>query len=281
MSIVVSARARCLAAACCWVLTWGWHLVSTAKSPTEADFQKALGKATEWLARFPEKELRHDAAVVLARIKKRFHHPALERAWERAFAMAARDEADPLGRLIGTRFIPEMKAVQGWIPPAAGEPRINTNRPLIEALWCDRHPLRKETLAYITGRMRDSGGYHTTHALWALLLARENGCLTPEEFLQLAGPLRAELTRAQPKKLPSSAADVDLFAERLLFLVLSGPAPRAGRWARMLLERQNPDGSFGRSEAGKPPYHCYHATVMSAWALAEWLSRSEEKRDGG
>jgi hypothetical protein len=66
---------------------------------------------------------------------------------------------------------------------------------------------------------------------------------------------------------------VDLYAERLLALVLAGErGADVDAWASHLLERQSADGAFGSSGPDDPPYFRYHATMASAWALAEWRS---------
>jgi hypothetical protein len=41
-------------------------------------------------------------------------------------------------------------------------------------------------------------------------------------------------------------------------------------WATRLLAVQNADGSWGATEEGENAYRQYHATMVSAWALAEY-----------
>ena len=42
------------------------------------------------------------------------------------------------------------------------------------------------------------------------------------------------------------------------------------RWAGSIVDSQDDDGSWGVPVDGEDPYHRYHATMISAWALAEW-----------
>jgi hypothetical protein len=88
--------------------------------------------------------------------------------------------------------------------PAPGEPRTNVDRIVGEALGCAENGLRPEALAYATGAMRDDGGYQSTHALWALTIARDRGCLP--DFATVAAPLVAELRAAEPPAPPDDAA---------------------------------------------------------------------------
>ena len=59
---------------------------------------------------------------------------------------------------------------------------MNVNRVIAEALHCDVYGLRRETLTYVSGLMRDDGGYHTAHGVWALLEAGARGCVEPSEL---------------------------------------------------------------------------------------------------
>ena len=52
---------------------------------------------------------------------------------------------------------------------------------------------------------------------------------------------------------------VDLFAERLLVLLLSGaPDARTDRWVEALLATQEGDGAFGQPVATGDPYISYN-----------------------
>jgi len=234
----------------------------------------ALERAGAWLAAFPETELRFDAAIGLHGILEHTDSPALQRAYERARRVADSDPDHLLHRLWNAAFTAPPEVTLGWPVPRAGEPRVNVNRVVIEALHCAANGLRRETLDYLAGPMRDGGGYHTTHALWALVIARENGCLASGVYAGIAADLGAELRSAQPAPFePTDTLAVDLYAERLLVLVLSGDASaEAGEWARRLLELQDADGSWGVAALGEPVTYRYHATMMAAWGLAAWAA---------
>src|SRR5262249_47237297 len=111
------------------------------------------------------------------------------------------------------------------------------------------------------------GGYASTHALWALVIARDRGCLDAKAFAEASAAVRAELRKAQPSEPGPATLDVDLYGERLLMLLLAGErdaTPEA--WAAKLTKRQNADGSFGAPT--EQPYVQYHATLLATWALA-------------
>jgi len=234
--------------------------------------QASLSRAAGFLCAFPRDQLRFDAAIGTTAAWQLLPLPDLDCARQQALQVAGKDHDNPLRRFFDPAVHIRRAAVQGWQAPARG--RINTNRPVSEALWCDRYPLRSQTLAYITGPMRDRGGFHSTHALWSLVIARQRGCLEHRRFLQLSTDLRRELRRAQAgERAISSTRQIDLFAERALFLALAGEEKDLSTWLGQLLSLQNPDGSFGIRQHGQPHYPEYHATMISSWLLAWWLHR--------
>jgi hypothetical protein len=240
-------------------------------TPDPGVVEKALEKAFAWMAAFPAEELRFDAAVGLTAISRMYEHPALAKALGAARRAADRDHDNPMRRFFDRRQRSPRQAVQGWQPPQKGSERVNTNRPVVEALYCDLYPMREATLTYVTGPMTDGGGYHTVHGLWALVLARHNGCLDQKRFEKLAVPLRKQIEGVQPVRLESKKTlQVDLYAERALMLMLSGSSARSDRWAFELIAAQNRDGSFGTAEKGESPYLRFHATMLACWALATW-----------
>lgn len=235
----------------------------------------ALARAGDWLAAFPPAELRFDAAVMLSQTRRRVDGEALRRAFEIARSVADRDDDNPQRRFWIAELAAPPEHTSRWTLPDAPGARVNTNRVVAEALFCAENGWRPETMAYACGRMRDGGGYHSTHALWALDLARRRGCVAKPAFHACARAIAAEVLAAQPARLaPANSLDVDLYAERLLVLTLAGwPVRRLDPSARMLLARQNGDGSWAVPGAEEPAYHGYHATAMATWALAEWCRR--------
>jgi len=220
----------------------------------------AIERATRWMAGFPQEQLRFDAAIGLAAIRRHHDTPQVRAAFDRARLVAERDADNPMLRAIEPSYRAPPEATTRWSPPA------NVNRPLEEAIHCAENGLRPQTLEYITGPMRDRGGYGTTHAVWALALARDAGCIA--DFAERVEPLVKELRDAQPDRPARKTLAVDLFAERVLMLAIAGE--RVDCWARPLLEAQNLDGSFGALGTEEDPYHRYHATMVAAWALSEW-----------
>jgi hypothetical protein len=248
--------------------------LSAATGPCAA-VAPALGRAAGWLAAFPAADLRFDAAVMLSETRRQVDGDALRRAFDVARMVADRDDDNPQRRF----WVPDLAAppehTSRWTVPATPGARVNTNRVVAEALYCAENGWRPETMAYVCGPMRDGGGYHSTHALWALDLARRRGCVTKPAFHACARAIAAEVVAAQPARLaPARSLDVDLYAERLLVLARAGwPVRRLDPWARALLARQNADGSWAVPDAEEPSYHAYHATAVATWALAEWCRR--------
>ena len=223
-----------------------------------------VDRAAAWMAKFPTEELRFDAAIVLSEVLKLSDSAALREEYARARRVADEDDDNPSRHFFDPDAGVKKETLTRW---KATDPKVNTNRPVDEALWCDVHGLRPQTLAYASGPMRDGGGYRSTHALWVLVLARERGCLDVKAFEKASGPVRAELREAQPEEPDTKPLDIDLYAERLLMLLLAGERDATlERWGQRLTRRQNDDGSFGPRSAVR--YEQYHATMMSAWALA-------------
>lgn len=231
----------------------------------------AVERAAAWMADYAgsEQSLNFDAAIGLALVGRLCDVPALRAAFARADARLDRDRGHPM-RLF---FEPDFRLPPGfstaWSAPQGPAARVNPDRVVTEALHCREHGWRPSTTDYVCGPLRDGGGYYSAHALWALTIATENGCLEGGD--RCVEDLRAEILAAQPWPFsPWSTLDVDLFAERLLMLALSGPLPAAAAgWPARLLELQNPDGSWGAPATGEPPYFRFHATMMASWALAE------------
>lgn len=242
--------------------------VKPRRALDEKKVRAALGKAAKWMAQFPTGELRFDAAIGLSAIQQHHRDAALDEALQHAREVADKDADNPLRALFdadaGTAAAPT------WDVPDAG--RVNVNRVLEEAAGCATHGLRPAVLDYASGPMRDQGGFQTTHALWALSLARDRGCLAPAEFNRRAGPLVAELRAASSDKPGQSAQDLDLYAERALMLELAGVHDdQVTRWLEALLEAQQKDGAWGAASDKDPPYYRFHATMAASWALAEAL----------
>ena len=237
--------------------------------------EQVLNKAGLWMYGFPRDKLRFDAAVVLSQIRKTVDSIPLRIAFKRARAFADHDNDHPQRRFWIPQFHTPVKYTSQWTVPTDGQPRVNTNRVLHEALYCRDYGWRTQTMRYVCGPMRDDGGYQTTHALWSLTIAYRNGCIAKADFEPCARALQQELADKQPAVLePHVTLDIDLYAERLLQTVLSGyPAPIVNQWARVLMRMQSPDGSWGIPAVDEDPYYRYHATMMSTWALAEWYRR--------
>lgn len=235
----------------------------------------AVDRAAVWMAGFPPEQLRFDAAIGLSALVRKADSEPARRALAAARAVADRDTDSPLRRAYDDTAPPPPAAT--WTAPGTGTggEQVNVNRVIAEALGCDAHPVRASTLAYIGGPMRDVGGYQTAHGLWALVIARDRGCLDAARFETLARPLIDELRAAQPSAPPRAVGGTDLYAERLLMLVMAGEHDvTIDAWATALLHAQDDDGGFGQLAPGDADYFRFHATIAAAWALAEWRTRA-------
>lgn len=235
----------------------------------------ALVRAARWMATFDEGPTRFDAAVALHEIRETVDSDTLRTAFAAARQRADGDHDHPQRRFWIADFASEAKHTSRWAVPGEPGQRVNVNKVLHEALYCKEYGWRPATMAYVCGPMRDAGGYETTHGLWALAIAVENGCLKDADYIPCARALHAELAAAQPAELrPQVTLDVDLYAERLLQPLMTGFVdPAIERWVDALLAVQNPDGSWGIRREGEDPYYRYHATMMSAWSFSEWCRR--------
>ena len=237
--------------------------------------ERSLFHAGEWLATFPQTALRFDAAMGLSQIRQTVDSDGLRVAFKRARTVADRDNDHPHRRFWIPGFRSPARDTSQWEVPTDSSRRVNSNRVVSEALHCAENGWRPQTMHYVCGPMRDDGGYQTTHALWALDIAHRNGCVSGADFAACVRELQSELRTHQPASLEAHATlDIDLYAERLLTLVLSGYPDRiVNQWAANLTGLQGADGSWGVPAVGEEPYYRYHATMVATWALAEWYRR--------
>jgi hypothetical protein len=222
----------------------GWMEAHADPTPRELDVPIGLSAIA---ARLPSP----DAAALDGRLR-----PALDRP------------GDPRRRLYdpGAR-LPEPP------PPAVRDGTLQSNGALVEALYCAEHGFRPETLAALCGGFRDGGGYGSTHAAWFLAEALDRGCLA--RAATCADAVQREVVEAP---IPSLAAtlDRDLLAERLLFgLRLDADPDALGPAVDALVGAQAPDGGLGVAREGEPLWWSWHATLVTAWGLSEWVARSE------
>ncbi len=239
------------------------------KRPQRAEVRTALllGLARH-IAGAPEETLRFDTAVALEAAARRLSpsvtaDAAFRRARARALAVAARDDDHPHHRLLGREVPVRRVRVQGWEPPkGASARRVNVNRVVTEALYCDRFGLRPETLAYIEGPMRDGGGYQTCHGLWALVIARDRGCLSSEAFRRAARPLVAEVEAGLRRDgAPKTPEAEDLFTERHLMRRLAGRP-------LTLRDRRRLEGLAGRVARAPATVLSVHTAALLLWVLS-------------
>jgi len=234
--------------------------------------QMSILQAGEWLAAFPPEQLRFDAAVGLWHIRQRVFSRPIRTAWGHAREIADRDDDNPLRRFWDASFALPADVTSSWDVPSGSDERVAPHEVIAEALYCADNGWRPETSRYVAGPMRDGGGEQTAQALWALYLAETNGCLEEGEYLRVAPALQRELRDHQPPEFdPETTADIELYAERILMLLLTGDlrAP-IDAWLDTLITLQNDDGSWGIEPPGDDPYALHRATVAATWALSLW-----------
>ena len=229
----------------------------------------AIDNGLRWMHTRPATERRRfDALIGAAVIRRLYPTPQAEDLFRELLSRVDSDGGHPQRRLFEKEFKIPKEISHGW--KSTDAERVNPNRVITEALHCKDHGLREQTLVYLCGPMRDSGGYHTTHALWALIIATDADCVARDDTC--FAELQQELQDAQPARFaPENTLDVDLYAERLLFLLESGSEdPRYQTWVNNLLAAQNADGSFGIDAEGESSVYRYHATLVATWAFARW-----------
>lgn len=201
-----------------------------------------------------------NVAVFFGFLARKF---ALDWARDVAHSFLARSAAPELRawrRLIEPADVsaPELQSAVGhepWVEPE--------NRDMLNALYCDRVPLRHDFFARLFW-MSARGGYDLTHAAIALAWAQEQGCIAQQglgEALRAAQVSRM-LTEADAK----TVAD-DLFFELIAVLHYVGAGPQVEqRWLTRIVQAQRPDGSWAGIPGGGPSDH---ATFLAYWALLE------------
>ena len=245
-----------------------------------------VAAALRFLSSFSEDELGYDAAVGMHYINQTCaidpaDHAAkhwLDLAYKNAMARAAMDNDHPSQRLWNSSFTACASSSSSLLSDLRtykiSSRRINPNRILLAALECaactHNRRMHAEAVEYLCSGMRDNGGYQTTHAMWALVIARDNRCDVSAKCMR---DIRDEILYFQRSQPPffSSTLDVDLFAERLLMLALAHHpnATELQQWGAILASAQQPNGKFGVSSTplGENLYYSYHSTFVSTWAL--------------
>lgn len=245
--------------------------------------QPVVERALGWMSTVPTSELRFDAMIMLSQIQQRYDLPEVRAEVARAQPISDRDDDHPHRVL----WVPELEVsaevTAGWALPSDPQKRAKPNSVLSEAMHCGRNGFRAETVAHVCGVFRDDGGYYSTHALWALTHARALGCLDLQATAACVLSMQTELLAAQPKVLaPKCTLDTDIYAERLLTLVLSGyVGSETDAYAHQLLAQQAADGSFAKQCDGDPIYYGYHTTGVALWALSEWQATRKGDRSAG
>jgi len=219
--------------------------------------------------------------VGLAATRARLWWPDLQACFARLRGAALQDRDHPLTGLIAPELAGKLDVghLQRRRIPRPGQGRINPNVVVFRAAHCRRAGFPDAWLAYVTGPMRDEGEYHSAHALWTLQLLRERGCQADRALRQGIASLQSELLRAQRRTTTlSTTRAIDLYAERLLFVRLSG-APRSVLlpFVPRLLAAQRADGAFA-APGERRPHWLQHATTVAIWALSTLLPEARAPR---
>jgi hypothetical protein len=239
--------------------------------PSAAHITDALNRAAGWAEAYPH--ARHFDATLMAWSVASLSDNAAWKQLDTRLRSELNDTDHEHIKLWTPTYQLPKEYVHRWTGPAEG--RANVNRVLTEALFCNDHGWREQTTTYVCGPMRDDGGYHTTHGLWALTIAHQRGCVDQS----CRDSLVAELLSHQPSSDALIATlDLDLYAERLLTVALANHCvPTLATWADTLLQHQSSDGSWGVDAVEENPYYRYHATSVSAWALSAWQHHCGQK----
>lgn len=142
------------------------------------------------------------------------------------------------------------------------------------ALLCEEG--RREDLDGAIARASDpSHGYVLAHQLWAMETLRRRGCVEEETVL----PISRKLVQALASETGAQPLATDLHFERLAMLSYAGAAGQlADTFIPLLLDAQNPDGSWGQDETLHHDYGTQnltreHASALALYALAAMAAR--------
>jgi hypothetical protein len=143
--------------------------------------------------------------------------------------------------------------------------RIQTDRLLVSALYCDRLGL-PESFPDVLARAVNQGRYAATHALLAWVWIQENGCqlTVPAGFFE-------DMCRAVAKIIdedPTSVNDIKL--EAGAFLCLAHQVHRVDLgFVRRVIAFRNADGGWGRpvEGAGNEGESSWHSTILALMIL--------------
>ena len=246
------------------------------------DIRKAIRRGVEAICKIPEQNLRHDTATGLSHVRRVIWWKDLDGCFDRIKKRAFKDHDNPLNVLIDPSYRGPISidSILKSRLPKPGEKRINVNRILSRAAHCKKNTFTDPAFAYTTGPMRDSGGFHSTHAIWALIILKERGCRTGPKLDKAILDLRKELSDAQKKGLdPKTTRNIDLYAERIMCLAMSGESPESlAPFVEKLMATQRKDGLFA-TPTEKQKHWLLHCTTVSVWALAEFL-KARGRRPG-
>jgi hypothetical protein len=144
--------------------------------------------------------------------------------------------------------------------------RIQTDRILISALYCDRLGLPPSFDEVLIKAVR-SGGYPLTHALLAWIWIQDNRCqLTlPDGFVEEMYGAVAAILEDRPTMVN------DLKLEAAAFLCLARQGARVDpRFVQRVVAIQNADGGWGRPDKvdpARPDESSWHSSVLALMLL--------------
>lgn len=142
------------------------------------------------------------------------------------------------------------------------------------ALLCEEG--RPGELAVGLARAKDpSHGYVLAHQLWAMETMYRRGCIDADTTV----PVSRELAQALAAETGPQPLATDLHFERLAILSYAGAGGQlADTFIPLLLDAQNPDGSWGQDETLHHDYGTQnltreHASALALYALAAMAAR--------
>ncbi|MFM1875467.1 MAG: hypothetical protein RL266_1204 [Bacteroidota bacterium] len=166
-------------------------------------------------------------------------------------------------------FYPFLRLVSG------GDPKVDStifskagseiDQVTLRSIYCDRFPLPKSFL-HTLKKASEKGKYSLTHALWALQLMQENGCL---ERLDDGRNLADEIAIRVANMVNESSFKDDIAIEGICFLYgmnridLVNPS-----WIRIMTGHQASNGGFYRT--AKNSLTNTKTTVLALWCMLEY-----------
>lgn len=165
---------------------------------------------------------------------------------------------------------PDRRLLGRWLDPTVAYDeqaltsidRMNSNRAIVEAMYCGSHPLGSSHADYANAAAA-MGGYELTHVLAAYAIARDTGCAYPVVIDSVSA------WQAEASRLIGLDGATDLQMEAALVLLWSGRRDLVPvDFVNRVVSAQWRSGGWSLHEGDRSP--SAHATFLAVLFLLEW-----------